>query len=75
MPLGEILNGGWHISQLEIAAPAQFVSHVFGYVLRPPLFGVEGDDADRIVVLSGEEILDDRFEVRGLVVCLGPCAS
>jgi len=52
VPLDEILNGGWQISQLWIAAPTQFVSHVFGNVVRPSLFSVEGDDADRIIVLA-----------------------
>jgi hypothetical protein len=43
MPLDEILSGGWQISPPWIAAPAQFVSHVFRNVLRPSLFSVEGD--------------------------------
>jgi hypothetical protein len=42
MPLDEILNGGWQISPLSNAAPAQFVSHVFRNVLRPSIFSVEG---------------------------------
>jgi hypothetical protein len=46
MPFNEILNGGWHIAPLEIAASTQLVSHVFRNVLRPAL--IEGDDVDRI---------------------------
>ena len=57
VPLDEILNGGWYLARLEIAAPAQFASHVLGDVLRPLLVSVEGDDADRIVVLARKEIL------------------
>ena len=68
MPLDELLNVGWHIARLEIAASAQFLSNVFGDVVRPSLFGVEGDDADRIVVLARKEILNNGFQVRGFVV-------
>ena len=71
----KILNGGGHISRLQIAAPAQFVSHVFGNVLRPSLFSVEGDDADRIVVLARKEILDNGFQVRRFVVGFAPGAA
>jgi hypothetical protein len=52
LPLDEILNGGWHISQLEIAAPAQFAGHILGNVLGPALGRIEGDDADRIIALA-----------------------
>ena len=75
MPLDEILNGGWHISQLEITPPAEFVSHVFGNVLGPSLFSVEGDDADRIFVLARKEILNNGFQVRGFVVGFAPGAA
>ena len=74
MTLDEILNGGGHISHLEIAPPVQFVSHVFGNVLRPSLFSVESDDADRIVVLARKEILNNGFQVRGFVVSLAGAA-
>jgi hypothetical protein len=38
-------NLEWRMANLSsvIAAPAQFVSHVFRNVLRPSLFSVEGD--------------------------------
>ena len=38
---------------------------VFGNVLRPALGGVEGDDADWIGVLAGEQVLNDRFQIGG----------
>ena len=75
MPLDEILNGGWHISRLQIAAPAKFVSHILGNVLRPALVRIEGDDADRIIVLARKEILNNGFQVRGFVVGFAPGAA
>jgi hypothetical protein len=68
MPLDKILNEGWHIDPLEIAAPAKFVSHVLRTILRPSFFSVEGDNADRIVVLARKEVLNNGFQVRGFVV-------
>jgi len=70
VPLDEILNGGGQVSQLQIATPAQFVSHVFGKILGPSLFGV--DHADRIIVLAREEILNNGFQVGGFVVGFAP---
>jgi hypothetical protein len=50
----------------------QFVSHVLGNVLGPSLFSVEGNDADRIVVLAGKEILNNGFQVRLFIVGFAP---
>jgi hypothetical protein len=75
MTLDEILNGGGNISHLEIAPPAQFVSHVFGNVLRPSLFGVEGHDADWGAVLPRKEILNNGFQVGGFLICFAPGAT
>jgi hypothetical protein len=61
LSLDEILNGGWQISQLYIATPAQFVSHIMGNVLGPALGRIEGDDADRIIVLARKEIQNNGF--------------
>jgi hypothetical protein len=72
MPLNEILNGRWHISQLEIAAPAQLAGDSLRNIFGPALGRIEGDDADRATVLAGEEILNNCFEVSGLVVGF-PC--
>ena len=75
MPLNEILNGRWHISQLEIAAPAQLAGHILRNVLGPALGRIEGDDADRIAVLARKEILNNGFQVRGFVVGFPPGAA
>ena len=75
MPLNEILNGRWHISHLEIAAPAQFAGDILRNIFRPAFSRIEGDDADQATVLAGEEILNNCFEVSGLVVGLPPSAA
>ena len=75
MPLKEILNGRWHISHLEIAAPAQLAGDILRNILGPALGRIEGDDADRAAVLAGEEILNNCFEVSGLVVGFAPRAA
>jgi hypothetical protein len=43
----KILEEARHVAHLKIAALAQFVRHVSGYILRPFLGGIEGDDANR----------------------------
>jgi hypothetical protein len=68
LSLDEILNGGWHISQLYIATSPQFVSHILGNVLGPALGRIEGDDADRIIVLARKEILYNGFQVCRFIV-------
>ena len=45
---------------------------VLGYVLRPAPGPIEGDDADRIVVLARKEILQNGFQVCGFVVGFAP---
>jgi hypothetical protein len=75
IPLNEILNGRWHISQLEIAAPPQLAGDILRNIFGPALGRIEGDDADRATVLAGEEILNNCFEVSGLVVGFAPRAA
>ena len=75
MPLNEILNGRWHISHLEIAAPAQLAGDILRNIFGPALGRIEGDDADRATVLAGEEILNNGFEVSGFVVGFAPRAA
>ena len=48
---------------------------IFGNVFRPAFGGVEGDDADRIAVLAGQQVLDDRFEIGRLVIGFAPGAA
>ena len=75
LSLDEILNGRWHISHLQIAAHPKLMSDVLGYVLRPALGRIEGDDPDGIIVLARKEILNDGFQVRGFVVGFAPGAA
>jgi len=60
------------MSRLQITAPTQFVCDVHGNVLRAAFGGVEGDDTDRVAVLAGEEVLDHRLQIGGLVVGFSP---
>jgi hypothetical protein len=59
-----------NVVTIDIATRPDFEGDIFRDGLRPMLKGVEGDDADRIVELPGDQIGDDRFEVRPLDVGL-----
>jgi hypothetical protein len=72
MAFNEILDAGWHVAQLQIAAASQFLSDILGHVLRPALGSIERDDADWIAVLSGQKVLDNRFQIGGLAVGFSP---
>jgi hypothetical protein len=52
LSLDEILKGELDISHLLIAAFPKFLGDVLGCVLRPAFGGIEGYDADRIIVLA-----------------------
>jgi len=39
--------------------------YVLGNVFRPAFSGIEGDDANRVAILAGEQILNDRLEITG----------
>ena len=73
--VGEILQVKRDIALLQIAAMAQLSDNVRGDVFGSPLGGVESDDADRIAVLTGKQVLDHRLEAAGLVVRLAPGAA
>ena len=75
MPLNEILNGRWRISHLEIAAPAQLAGYILRNIFGPALGGIEGDDADRVALLAGQQVLNYRFEVGGFVIGFAPGAA
>jgi hypothetical protein len=45
---------------------------VLGYIIRAALGRIKGDDADRIIVLARNEILDNCFQVCGFVVGFAP---
>jgi hypothetical protein len=59
----EILQADRDVAHLKIAAVAQFMGNVGRDVLRPSFGGVEADDADRVLVLTGQKIGDDGFKV------------
>jgi hypothetical protein len=48
--------------------------HVHGHILRPVLCGVKGDDAGRVDILAGEQVLDYGFQIGLAVVHLAPHA-
>jgi hypothetical protein len=60
--LDEIGNACRHVQQLQIAAPAQFLSDVGRHVVRPSFQRIETKDADRVGIFAREQILDDRFQ-------------
>jgi hypothetical protein len=50
-------------SAIDVASGLNFEGDIFCNVLRPMLKRVEGDDAERVVKLSRQQIGDDCFEV------------
>jgi hypothetical protein len=48
---------------------------VFGDNFRPAFDGVEGDDADRVLVLAGQQVLNDGLEISSLAIGLAPGAA
>jgi hypothetical protein len=55
--IGEIQQEERNIALLQIAAPPELMGNIDGDVFRPVFGGVEGDDADRAVILTGQQIL------------------
>ena len=64
MTFNKIRERTGEIAHLQVAAPAQLVSDIFENVIRPTLCSVEGHDPDRVAVLPGEQVLDDRLRLR-----------
>jgi len=54
-----------HVAQLQIATLTQFLSNIGRDVPRPSFGGMKTDDADRIVVLPSQHVLDHGFEIAG----------
>jgi hypothetical protein len=61
--INELSQADRNISHLLAAAVAQPMRHVLRYILRPLLHGVESHDADRVLVLAGEQIGDHGFQI------------
>jgi hypothetical protein len=75
VPFDKIRDRGGEFAHLQIAATAQFAGDIFGNVFRPALGGIEGDDADRVAVLAGQQVSNDGFEVGGFVIGFAPGAA
>jgi hypothetical protein len=50
----------------NVASGLNFLSGIFGNVVRPMLQSVEGYDANRIIELPSHKVADDGFEIRSL---------
>ena len=50
----------------------QIFSDLGGDIAGPALGGIEGDDANRITVLAGQQVPDDRFVIRCFRLDLAP---
>ena len=75
VPFDKIGDRGGQLTRLQIAATVQFAGDVLGNIFRPALGGIEGDDADRVTILAGQQVLNYRFEVGGFVIGLPPRRS
>jgi hypothetical protein len=64
VPICEILQVKRDVSRLKVAAAAQFAGDILGNIFRPALGGIEGDDADRVTILAGQQVLNYRFRGR-----------
>jgi|SRR5215211_2533710 len=53
--------------KLRVATLTQFLGNIGRDVARPSLGGVKTDDADRIVVLPSQHVLDHGCEIAGAV--------
>jgi hypothetical protein len=69
--IDEILQEERNIALLQIAALAQIVGDIGGNVLRP-FRGGEGDDADRVFILAGQQVENDGIELGRAGVGLAP---
>jgi hypothetical protein len=66
MAVDERCNRGGQGITGEIETAHNFPRHILRGILSPVLGGVERDDADRVAVLAGHQIVDGGFEI-GLI--------
>src|SRR6476469_8495467 len=59
----EILKEERDVALLEVAAPPQLLRQIGGDVLGPAFNGVKTNDPNRVLVLAGQKINDDRFQI------------
>lgn len=70
--IDEFLQMRRHITQLQVTAMLDFARHILGDVFGPTFRGVEGNHLDRPAIFSGDQIVNDGFEVRRFKVGLAP---
>jgi len=51
---------------------SQLVGDIDRHITRPALSGIEGDDANRLVVLAREQVVDQGIPISGVFVSLAP---
>src|SRR5882762_674141 len=68
----EVLQEERNVTLLQVAALPQHLGDIGGYVLRPVFGGVEGDDADRVLILPLQQVEDDGFEIGPFEVSFRP---
>jgi hypothetical protein len=64
-----------YVRRLEVAAPLQFFSDIFGEIARRAFGGVEANDAHGVIVLAAQKVADHGFEVGCLNTSLPPAAA
>lgn len=64
-----------HSLARNVAPGLNFLSDIWGDVVRPMLQRVEGNDANGIIELPGHKIADDGFEVCALDLSLAVDAA
>jgi hypothetical protein len=72
VPFNEIRDLSGQLAHLQIATAAQFAGDFFGDIFRPAVGGIEGDDANRVIILADQEVSNDRFEVGAFVIGFAP---
>jgi len=63
-------SDGGHLITGKIKAAHDFAGDVSRCILDPTLRDIEGDDANRVVILAGHQVGNDRFEIGPLCVGL-----
>jgi hypothetical protein len=72
VPINECLQACWHFRRLKVTAPTNFIGDILGDIARPAFDGIEADDADRVVVLTVQEVGDHSLQVGCLDFSLAP---
>jgi hypothetical protein len=68
----ELMQRVWQFATPIGAALAQHSRYVFGNVANPTFGDIKAYDANRVVVLAFQQIVEDSFKIGVLNVCLAP---